>query len=749
MRRRLLLLPALLLVLSTSCARSGFSQTEWNPFGLQRLFGGAKETVHIAIMDTGEGVFDTADWAFIKRRAPWQPLARALSSATGHRVLFRQLKPFQIAYHLKTGRCQFALVSRDGYDEILEILGKGGPGSPGVVLLETKVRRRQGVIVANVRSEIRALLDLHGKRFAFGPRDDPVLFFSVLELLDRAGISPSDLKQEIVLTGFEGALQHHPTSRRAAREIVYGRGTDVGVIAASDYDAYRDTGGRWAPIAYTFSKDQFVELARTDVHEAVTLKDARFLACESAPPELVEQFRSFLLGVHESNPEALAALGFSRFEAPREQDTQEEAPPGDPKESRALTGPATDEEIARLIRDLSESSYATRTHATRRLCAIGTRARNLLLAASENDDMEAALRAKHLLGLLDRLHFTGTEITLAFSKSQIRWDDPVDLRITMLNRSDFPARIPFELDATRRADLSPDALQVGDMLDVADWLNVQTENGRTVELRVDDMLADPGVRAAVESRAEPERDQVAPGTLVQPGESATLVLRSFNRGWARYPLLERGTYTVALEYVPAWNDEVLLAQGVGRVASNEASITVVQGAPQGVSRDGVDASVLLTHEGEELVATLVNRTDQLMIVNKDFGASPPFADGRWVCALGNSFHEVPVAPGRGGSWNDFDPSLLADVQPGHSVELARIGIDDLQKIVSAAELDLPGETWSVRFNYASLVSRQWQALQGAALLGNDAAPACFQRPLSRRILSGRYSSDTVSIPKVP
>ena len=248
MRRSLVLL----LVLSTSCARSGFSHTEWNPFGLKPLFGAKKETVHIAIMDTGEGVFDTADWAFIKRRAPWQPLARALSVATGHRVQFRQLKPFQIAYHLQTGRCQFALVSGDGYQEIM---AEGGPGAPGVVLLEMQVRRRQGVIVANVRSEIRALSDLRGKRFAFGQRDDPVLFFSVLEVLDRAEVSPSDLQQEVVLTGFEGALQHHATSRLAAREIAYRRRTDVGVIAASEYDAYPDTGGRWAPIAYTFSKD--------------------------------------------------------------------------------------------------------------------------------------------------------------------------------------------------------------------------------------------------------------------------------------------------------------------------------------------------------------------------------------------------------------------------------------------------------------------------------------------------------------
>ena len=305
----------ILTLLCAGCASSGFSQSVWNPFGLKPLFGPKGETIRIAIVDSHEGVFDTADWAFIQRRAPWEPLARALSSSIGHPVEFRQLKPFQIAYHLQTGRCQFALVSGDTYQLLAD------ENVPATVLAEAEVLRRQGVIVANAKSKIRSLADLKGKRFAFGPRTDPILFYAALEVLDRAGISPSDLRQELVLTGFDGSLQNRRSSRMAAKEIAYGVGTDAGVIEAAEYDAYPETGGRWLPLFFSFSKDQFVELARTEAVEAVTLTDATFIAGVCVEPELADKVRAFLTSAHKEKPEVAHALGFSRFREPAETDS--------------------------------------------------------------------------------------------------------------------------------------------------------------------------------------------------------------------------------------------------------------------------------------------------------------------------------------------------------------------------------------------------------------------------------------------
>ena len=116
----------------------------------------------------------------------------------------------------------------------------------------------------------------------------------------------------------------------------------------------------------------------------------------------------------------------------------------------ALTLPATDDEITVLIRDLSDPAYAKRTYATRRLCAIGMPGREKLQAAAEGDDVETALRAKAVLSVLDRMMFSGIEVQLAFSKIQTAWDQPVDLRVTLTNSSEYPGRVPFQLSPEER-----------------------------------------------------------------------------------------------------------------------------------------------------------------------------------------------------------------------------------------------------------------------------------------------------------
>ena len=206
-------------------------------------------------------------------------------------------------------------------------------------------------------------------------------------------------------------------------------------------------------------------------------------------------------------------------------------------DERPLVGPATTEEIATLISDLGDPKYDVRTFATRRLCAIGNAAREQLQAAADRPNVEAALRAKRVLTLLDSLWFVDTEISLGFSKSKVEWDEPVDLELTVTNRSAYPARIPFELEAARAAARN-DARQVADMLDVAEWLSVRGPDGLPVELRVDEISADPDVLAEVQARLNG-----APNGVLPPGERITVAVRMFNRGWARFPLLNRGRYT--------------------------------------------------------------------------------------------------------------------------------------------------------------------------------------------------------------
>src|SRR3972149_10428865 len=102
--------------------------------------------------------------------------------------------------------------------------------------------------------------------------------------------------------------------------------------------------------------------------------------------------------------------------------------------------------MASLVRALGAPAHEARLFATRRLCAIGMEAREFLQAAAESADVEAALRAKQLLAVFDRLWFSGADGSLSFSKPIIDWLEPVDLNVTITNSLPYPARVPFDVD---------------------------------------------------------------------------------------------------------------------------------------------------------------------------------------------------------------------------------------------------------------------------------------------------------------
>jgi len=289
----------------------GCSTTDliWNPFELESIVPFTGKPIHIALTDADSGVFDTNDWALIKRQCPWDLLQQEISADLLRTVTIEPLKPFQIVAMLESGRCQYAILSQSDVEK------QQAEGAEINILAKGKVLRRQGVLVANVDSGIKSLADVKNKQFAFGPRHDRVLFFDALRILDEAGVSPSDIQQEFAITGFEGSLQNHISSREAAKEIIYRPGTPAGVIEASEYDAYPDTGGIWLPVLFTFSKDQFVELGRTDVIEMESIPEAVFVAGASADKRTTDKVRRLLLSLHNRNVEAVHSLGFSMFES--------------------------------------------------------------------------------------------------------------------------------------------------------------------------------------------------------------------------------------------------------------------------------------------------------------------------------------------------------------------------------------------------------------------------------------------------
>lgn len=408
-------------------------------------------------------------------------------------------------------------------------------------------------------------------------------------------------------------------------------------------------------------------------------------------------------------------------------------------QERSISGPATDEEIHSLVRDLGDPVYATRVFASRRLCAIGSEAHGALREAAGGDDVEAALRSKKLLATLDQVWFSGVEVRLEIAKRNFAWNEPIDLVVTLTNRSGHDARVPMETDPNKRDSLSADARQVADMLDVSEWLRVSGDRGREVELRVDDIADDSGVLSVVH-----ERLGGGPSAMVPAGGQATIRVREFNRGWARYPLLDAGEYSMVMEYAPEWPDPVLAAHQVGRVTSNTLHVTVTRGAPEKVSRGGAEAEIEILRDGDTLVASLTNRTDQTMFVNTNRGTFPPFAEERWVLEQVGRRFEIPGDSKLGRTWADFDEAGLAAVEAGASIELARIGVAQLRRAFTDAGANVPPDGGTVVFGYFNSCNRQWQVREETSLAQDQNAPAVLRRPLPRKMLSARLSSNPLS-----
>ena len=407
----------------------------------------------------------------------------------------------------------------------------------------------------------------------------------------------------------------------------------------------------------------------------------------------------------------------------------------------------TDAQIEELIGKLGHPSYETRARATRCLCMIGQRAAPALQRAADSEEFETALRARNLLEVIDSVYFGGCRIHLAADKTRIAWDEPTDLMVTIRNRSAYRARLPLDTCAQRRREFSEQARQVGDMVDLADYLRVTAPDGRQVELRADDLQDDPQVADAVEWRAAggPVGELPAGGEMVYR-------LRRFNRGWVRYPLLQRGVYKIVFDYDPQWNDEEFRRAGVGRVTSNVLEVEVTKAAPPIVSTSGGSgrpAVITVERDGARFVARLTNADDLPIWVNLNLGADqPPFAQLVWTIVAGGSREEVRfdlLCPQP--SLEAFTRQRFRELAPGESVELGRAPLARLMQTpgVQALPADADIELQAVLANQAGVAWQQ--SASGGWPLGNPRAPEALRTALPRRMITGRFTSNPVKLTK--
>ncbi len=395
------------------------------------------------------------------------------------------------------------------------------------------------------------------------------------------------------------------------------------------------------------------------------------------------------------------------------------------------------EQIAALIDELGHHSPEVREEATERLLDLGPAAIEPLREAVETGDLETVLRAKALLDVFDQLLFAGAAVRLEVSADRIDWDDPVELIVRIANRNQYAVHLPFESLRQEGQENNGPARQVANMLDVAEYLQVTGPDGGPVSLRVDDIRQDDEVRAVVDRRADDP-----PVSDLPPGREYVHRVKEFNRGWARYPLLESGTYRIQLVYQPEWSDEELTRAQVGRVESNIASITVREAAPEVVRSAQGQAGLQLKRAGEWLVLSLQNVDDRPAWVNTWVNRDefPPGARVTWYARCEDSVEEFVPAKGEQ-SAKGFTREALVELEPAGVVELQRVRLLEITRAATCPESSVHDASVSVRASYANLTSFAWQRDEGDSLLGNPRAPKALQTPLPKRMLTATVSSN--------
>ncbi|MGB0716007.1 MAG: hypothetical protein ACPGXK_09015 [Phycisphaerae bacterium] len=393
-------------------------------------------------------------------------------------------------------------------------------------------------------------------------------------------------------------------------------------------------------------------------------------------------------------------------------------------------------QIDSLIKALSSKDFAEREAATLELCKAHGEARPALERVTADADAELAFRAKQILKLFDQLWFNGAEVSLAFDKSKVAWNEAVHLEVVISNPSPYPVRLPFARPRARGGGAQPidRAEQVGRILDFADWLLIERWDGKRwvnagIELTVDYAQGDTDIARLVESRA----NHNWPGSKLASKGTESLRLPSVNRGWARYKLLDKARYRFRLDFIPFWSEPSLEQARVGRVISNWAELEITKGAPETVARNGVPAAILLSRDSEgAILAALVNRYDHPQLINMNMGEKVPFANGRWLLHLDDQ-HTATLRsrPLPTDDISRFEASRIIRVEPGESVVLGRLPQSVVDAELKKRRLD---GSFELTFSYRNLLDRHWQSQFGESLLGHPHAPDMLKEWLPSRML---------------
>jgi len=283
------------------------------------------------------------------------------------------------------------------------------------------------------------------------------------------------------------------------------------------------------------------------------------------------------------------------------------------------SGPAapTEAEIRAAVGQLNHPGPARRRAAIRQLAHWGPVVFPALEQAAAGPDLEAALLARDLLEEFQSAILVGAGVRLHVNPPRIAWDEPISLTVYAHNPTTGPIRVPWPAPrkVTTTRPVPDDAGQVAAMLDAADFLTVTAPDGEQLDLRVEPLERNRAVYRAVDARAR----GTPPSHTIAPGATARLEIPQFNRGWARYPMLSAGRYTIKLAYQPKWKDESWTQEGFGLVEADPITVEVHREAPELIRRSPRPVLLSVERAGDTLIAGLQNTWDRELWINLNVG----------------------------------------------------------------------------------------------------------------------------------
>lgn len=368
--------------------------------------------------------------------------------------------------------------------------------------------------------------------------------------------------------------------------------------------------------------------------------------------------------------------------------------------AQVTTSPtSTKDDTQVLLDDLSDPSYEVRQAAVEKLYTAGPAVLDALSKVTTSDDFEAALRARNLIERIQKLFFVGAKIKLSASHKRIRWDESVSLRIKIINPSDFPIHLPFLIKNRGSIDIDPLAVQMGNLLDAADFLSVVGPDSKAADPVVDDLRGEPSLEAALDTRVYAE-----PASLLAPHSEFILKVPDFNRGFARYRMLRKGTYRLQFAYVPEWDDHKMREDGIGKVVSNALTLTVTQPAPDLILNARRELRVELERVGQEFVVRLTNTHDRPMGVNLNLGnrglAHHAYLEWDWQTPAGVVRAAQPLL-----NPSPLDTEKLVKLKPGQSIELFRTDLNRLKTLSGFEQMGRDEENTTLAVRYTNILDR--------------------------------------------